>query len=88
MTKAPMNEPAHYFDRAYRDYELQNPERKLDHYLDRIDARTDSGPKDLLDIGCGLGSFLAQGSTPASELGLFWHRHRNGGDLPNRTSVA
>ena len=60
MTKAPISEPAHYFDQVYRDYELQNPERKLDHYLDRIDARTSSGPKDLLDIGCGLGSFLAR----------------------------
>jgi ubiquinone/menaquinone biosynthesis C-methylase UbiE len=55
-----MSEPAHYFDLAYRDYELQNPERKLDHYLDQIDARVDSRPKDILDIGCGLGSFLAR----------------------------
>jgi ubiquinone/menaquinone biosynthesis C-methylase UbiE len=60
MTKALPSERTHYFDQAYRDYELQNPERKLDHYLDRIDACTASGPKDLLDIGCGLGSFIAR----------------------------
>jgi ubiquinone/menaquinone biosynthesis C-methylase UbiE len=48
----------HYFDEAYRDYSLQNPARKLDHYLDVIDGRIESGPKSLLDIGCGLGAFL------------------------------
>jgi ubiquinone/menaquinone biosynthesis C-methylase UbiE len=47
-----------YFDEAYRDYGLQNPTRKLDHYLDRIDARVGNGPRSLLDLGCGLGSFL------------------------------
>jgi ubiquinone/menaquinone biosynthesis C-methylase UbiE len=58
MTNVPLPRATNYFDRAYRDYELQNPQRKLDHYLDRVDARTGAGPKDLLDIGCGLGSFL------------------------------
>ena len=58
MTKMDPPEPTHYFDQAYRNYELQNPERKLDHYLDQIDERVGPGPKDLLDIGCGLGSFL------------------------------
>ena len=60
MTKVPLPQATHYFDQAYRNYELQNPEHKLDHYLDQIDERTGPGPKDLLDIGCGLGSFLAR----------------------------
>jgi ubiquinone/menaquinone biosynthesis C-methylase UbiE len=58
MTKVGISKTTHYFDRAYRNYELQNPERKLDHYLDQIDERIGPGPKGLLDIGCGLGSFL------------------------------
>ena len=58
MTKVHPPEPTRYFDQAYRNYELQNSERKLDHYLDQIDERVGPGPKDLLDIGCGLGSFL------------------------------
>jgi len=58
MTNVPVPQDTHYFDQAYRNYELQNPARKLDHYLDKIDARIGSGPKDLLDVGCGLGSFL------------------------------
>jgi ubiquinone/menaquinone biosynthesis C-methylase UbiE len=48
----------HYFDQAYRNYELQNPPRKLDYYLAQIEARVLAGSKDILDIGCGLGSFL------------------------------
>ena len=51
-----------YFDEAYRDYWLQNPERKLDHYLHVIDARLDGGSKALLDLGCGLGAFLERAS--------------------------
>lgn len=47
-----------YFDLAYRNYELQNPPRKLDYYLAQIEARVPEGSKDILDIGCGLGSFL------------------------------
>jgi ubiquinone/menaquinone biosynthesis C-methylase UbiE len=47
-----------YFDQAYRDYRLQNPARKLDHYLDVIDTHVPPGPKSLLDIGCGLGAFV------------------------------
>jgi len=60
VTKAPVPQTTHYFDHAYRDYELQNPVRKLDHYLDQIDQGTGPGPKNLLDVGCGLGSFLAR----------------------------
>ena len=52
------NSTTRYFDQAYRNYELQNPAHKLDHYMDQIDSRTGDGATDLLDIGCGLGSFL------------------------------
>ena len=50
--------PTSYFDRAYRDYKAQNSPRKTDHYLDQIEALVAPGRHDLLDIGCGLGSFL------------------------------
>ena len=50
--------PTSYFDRAYRDYKAQNSPRKTDHYLDQIEALVTPGQQDLLDIGCGLGSFL------------------------------
>jgi SAM-dependent methyltransferase len=46
-----------YYTSEYRDYERQNPTRKLDHYLDAID-RLAERPVDLLDIGCGRGAFL------------------------------
>lgn len=51
-----------YFDGAYRDYSRQNPERKLRHYIDTILRHAPGGPLDVLDVGCGLGSFagLAQ----------------------------
>jgi SAM-dependent methyltransferase len=49
---------SHYFVDQYRDYERQNSPRKLDHYLDVIDSHWAGGQAELLDIGCGLGSFL------------------------------
>ncbi len=47
-----------YFGEAYRDYGAQNPIRKLDHYIDQTLCRVPNRPLHLLDIGCGLGSFL------------------------------
>jgi len=47
-----------YFVDQYRDYERQNSPRKLDHYLDVIDSHWAGGQAELLDVGCGLGSFL------------------------------
>jgi SAM-dependent methyltransferase len=47
-----------YFVDQYRDYEKQNSPRKLDHYLDVIDSHWTGGQAELLDVGCGLGSFL------------------------------
>lgn len=58
-----MNEPigaepaSDYFDIEYRDYERQNPARKLDHYLDVIE-RHEPDTNRLLDVGCGRGAFL------------------------------
>ena len=47
-----------YFEAQYRDYEKQNPPQKLDHYLDVIGDHWDGRRAELLDVGCGLGSFL------------------------------
>lgn len=47
-----------YFESAYRDYEGQNPAKKLDHYLDTIRARSRAVAPRLLDVGCGRGAFL------------------------------
>ena len=52
------NRPS-YFTEAYRDYLLQNPRRKLDHYLKVIEDHR-SGVQTLLDVGCGLGAFLGR----------------------------
>ncbi|MGA7096661.1 MAG: class I SAM-dependent methyltransferase [Acidimicrobiia bacterium] len=49
-----------YFGDNYRDYERQNPPRKLDHYLDVIEASIDVERGELLDLGCGLGAFLGR----------------------------
>ena len=49
-----------YFQSQYRDYERQNPPRKLDHYLTVIGDHWEGEHADLLDVGCGLGSFLEQ----------------------------
>lgn len=51
-------ETGDYFDEAYRDYRAQNPNRKLDHYLDIVAAGSGDGIKEILDVGCGLGAFL------------------------------
>lgn len=70
-----------YFAANYRDYAAQNPERKLSFYRRSIDEALEragrgsggSGGEDgkllLLDIGCGLGRFVA--SLPEDR----WERH-------------
>jgi SAM-dependent methyltransferase len=52
---------ADYYHTAYVDYWRQNPPRKADAYL-RIIRRhmTDTRRRTLLDIGCGLGPFIAR----------------------------
>jgi SAM-dependent methyltransferase len=49
-----------YYSTTYRDYVRQNPFKKLDFYRSTVErhARKD-GPLRVLDVGCGLGSFLA-----------------------------
>jgi SAM-dependent methyltransferase len=59
-----------YFGDNYRDYERQNPRRKLDHYLDAIATRLPDGRVDLLDLGCGLGAFLAHTAERFPQWGL------------------
>jgi SAM-dependent methyltransferase len=67
---------ADYFADNYRDYAAQNPERKLAFYRRSIgEALAASGhrPREeklrLLDVGCGLGRFVA--SLPEER----WERH-------------
>ncbi len=51
-----------YFDENYRDYFRQNPDHKLDFYLDQLIRRGAADRATLLDIGCGKGAFLARSS--------------------------
>jgi SAM-dependent methyltransferase len=49
-----------YFERSYRDYDRQNPPRKLDHYRQAVERHVIAhGTVRLLDIGCAFGAFLA-----------------------------
>jgi len=48
-----------YFATHYGDYRRQNPPRKLDWYLTMCERWTDADPICHLDIGCGLGAFVA-----------------------------
>ncbi|HYK90306.1 MAG TPA: class I SAM-dependent methyltransferase [Acidobacteriota bacterium] len=49
-----------YFEGQYRDYEHQNPARKLEYYsrLARIAVGEQSRPR-ILDVGCAYGLFLS-----------------------------
>src|SRR2546426_9146876 len=49
-----------YFEQQYRDYERQNPPRKLAFYRSLAEraAGTNERPR-ILDIGCAFGYFLA-----------------------------
>ncbi len=50
------NNPS-YFEENYIDYNLQNPEHKLDFYKSILD-RYLSKSSNVIDFGCGLGAFL------------------------------
>lgn len=52
-----------YFATHYGDYQRQNPTRKLDWYLQTAERWTDAHPIRHLDVGCGLGAFVAHAST-------------------------
>lgn len=59
-----------YFNSAYRDYEGQNPTRKLDHYLEAITQRLSVPAPRLLDLGCGRGPFLERAALRFPEWSL------------------
>lgn len=50
-----------YYRTNYRDYEKQNPTRKLRYYVRLIESHTvaPDSPRRIHDIGCGFGSFLS-----------------------------
>lgn len=48
-----------YFATHYGDYRRQNPDRKLDWYVSTAQRLSDADPIRHLDVGCGLGAFLA-----------------------------
>jgi SAM-dependent methyltransferase len=48
---------AAYFAENYPDYAAQNPPRKLLHYHQTIQRRVDRNDVDLLDVGCGMGTW-------------------------------
>jgi len=49
-----------YYARNYRDYEAQNPARKLRYYARVIERHRDPlAPKRIHDVGCAFGRFLA-----------------------------
>ena len=53
---------ADYFETNYRDYERQNPARKLDWYLTLATPWLSATEIRHLDIGCGPGAFVAHTS--------------------------
>ena len=57
-----------YFDKVYRNYELQNPLKKIRFYRSIVEqsVKTNKYPH-ILDIGCAFGKFL-------NSLNPEWHR--------------
>lgn len=60
-----------YFEKAYRNYDAQNPPRKLRFYSG-LAARAASGVEHprILEFGCAFGSFLASLGSTWSRIGL------------------
>lgn len=48
-----------YFERAYRDYDRQNPPRKLRFYAGLVQRAARVAHPRVLDVGCAFGNFLA-----------------------------
>ena len=49
-----------YFEQSYRDYDRQNPPRKLLHYRDAVQRHLPAREHvRVLDVGCAFGAFLA-----------------------------
>ncbi len=52
---------AYYYGKAYRDYDRQNPERKLAFYRDVVETAAAHREKPrVLDIGCAFGELLGR----------------------------
>lgn len=60
-----------YYAANYRNYDRQNPERKLAHYRQAVTryARPSAEPS-ILDIGCAFGKFLASMDRPWKITGI------------------
>lgn len=59
MTSVPPTFEREYYDANYRNYERQNPSRKLSHYAQAIELNAPSqAARNVLDIGCAFGAFL------------------------------
>ena len=68
-----------YFDTAYIDYERQNPSWKLRFYRRLLTSYLAPSPRrTLLEIGCGLGSFLASLDTSWDKYGFDVSRYAVG----------
>jgi SAM-dependent methyltransferase len=73
---------AEYYATYYRDYERQNPDRKIRHYLDAV--RRYVPPQEevrILDLGCAFGKFVVAIEPPwrgygvdVSEYAIRWAR--------------
>jgi SAM-dependent methyltransferase len=60
-----------YFRNVYRDYEKQNPKRKLLFYKKLVEqALPRDKPARLLDIGCAFGAFLSHANPSWTRLGI------------------
>jgi 2-polyprenyl-3-methyl-5-hydroxy-6-metoxy-1,4-benzoquinol methylase len=62
-----------YFMEVYRNYEKQNPDRKINSYLREILRKKREG--NLLDIGCAYGTFLEKAKKYFSVRGIDVSRH-------------
>jgi len=60
MAASPPAFEREYYDTYYRDYDRQNPPRKMRHYRETVERCLLPGSSArILDIGCAFGAFLA-----------------------------
>jgi len=59
MAASPPAFEREYYDTYYRDYDRQNPPRKMSHYRQTVERHLPAGSETrILDIGCAFGAFL------------------------------